>query len=89
MDTPDQLDADFTMKQILNDTYTNVKLLLQRNTQALDVIIDRLCTPATPLPGEEPYSGNSLTGPELNEIVAAYAHRADVARRDAEKAVFM
>ena len=85
----DKVTADFTMNELLNGTYNEVKQLLQRNIEVLDEIIERLCTPAVPSPGEEAYSGNSLSGAEVNGIVAARAHRADVAKRDAEEAVFL
>ena len=86
-----QIDADNEMQQLLNGTYENVKELLQRNKAALDQIVNQLAT-TPPNPDGSPetqFSGNSLTGIELNEIVVAFADKTDLARRDIEKAAFM
>ena len=79
-----RVEADFQMGRLLNDTYASVKEMLERNKDALDRIIDRLCT------SEEPeFSGSTLNGEEIGEIVTAYAHKSDLTKRDLERTAFM
>ena len=81
--------ADLEMEKLLMQAYEEVKALLQRNRAALDALITRLSTPATGQPSTETFVGNSLQGDEVRQIVARLGDKTDLARRDAEKAVFM
>lgn len=89
--TPDTAYAvDQEMEAVMAKAYADAQGLLQRNRAALDEIIRRLTVPESPeAQGAVPFNGNTLDGDTVRAIVQEYGDKQDLAKRDAERAVFL
>lgn len=71
--------VDVEMGRLLNDTYGEVKAMLERNMEAYNALIQSLTT------GDD----QTLSGEQVRELVEQHACKEDLDRRTLERAAFL